>query len=381
MFFGIFLIYRNIYPNPRNWYDHYLYLSKSLIQGRADIPNLPLFYHDKLEFNGKTFIPFPPGASFILVPLILIDKGITQQQASILIGSIDITLIYFLLKRFTDKKNSLILSIFLGLGTSFFWSSVVGTTWFFAHIVAVFYLILSLLLLFSTDKKSFKKTGITLFLSGIFFALAGLTRYPILASGLFFVFYLWRDKLKLLAFLSGTFFFIPIQFYYNFLRFGSIFESGYTKIYDIYTKLNYTYSIERILFPTSPHFNYFDIRAVPYHIYTFLFMPPDKGFKPSPYGMGILFTSPLLFISLIPKFKTNFEKIIYFSMIPTIFLIFCHYAQGWVQFGYRFVLDFIVFLMIILALKFKLTKLNLLLILISIVVNFWGVSWAINLGW
>lgn len=374
------MIYKNIYPNPRNWYDHYLHLSKSIIQGRVDVPNLPLFYHDKLEFNGKTYIPFPPGASLILIPLILIKEGITQQQASILIGSIDITLIYLLLIKFTNKKNSILLSIFLGLGTSFFWSAVVGTTWFFAHIVAIFYLTLSLLLLFKTNTKSFKKTWIILFLSGIFFALAGLTRYPILASGLFFVIYLWKDKSKLIAFLFGASFFVPLQIYYDFLRFGVFFESGYTKIYEWYTNLGYAYSIERILFPTLSHLNYFDLRAIPYHIYTFLFMPPE-GFRPSPFGMGILFTSPLLFLTLIPKFKTKLERNIYFSIIPTVFLIFLHYAQGWVQFGYRFVLDFIVFLMIILALRFKPTKFNLLLILISIIVNFWGVIWAINLGW
>ena len=68
------MIYKNIYPNPRNWYDHYLYLAKSFINGHVDIPNLPQFYHDKLEFKGKTYIPFPPGASLLLVSFIALKR-------------------------------------------------------------------------------------------------------------------------------------------------------------------------------------------------------------------------------------------------------------------------------------------------------------------
>lgn len=359
---GTFLIYKNIYSNPRNWYDHYLYLTRSLIQGRVDIPNLPPFYHDKLEFGGKIYIPFPPGASFILIPFVFFKENITQQQISILIGAIDVTLIYLLLLNFTSKRNSLLLSVFFGFGTSFFWSAVVGTTWFFAHIVAIFFLIISLLFYFKQKH----------FWSGIFFALSALTRIPMIMAGIFYLLQLVKNKYKFLIFLSGAFIFIPIFFYYNFLRFGNIFETGYEKVY-----LQYSGQKVSIL----KNFGYFDYRNIPLHLYTFLVMPPNKDLKPSPYGMGILFTSPILLIALKPKFKKGIElKAItaaLFCAIPS----FLHYAQGWVQFGYRFILDFIVFLMIILALRFKLSKFNLFLILISVVVNFWGVLWAIELGW
>ena len=97
LFLGTFLVYKNIYSNPRNWYDHYLYLTKSIIQGRVDIPNLPSFYHDKLIFDDKTYIPFHPGASFILIPFVFLNENITQQQTSIFIGAIDIVLIYLLI--------------------------------------------------------------------------------------------------------------------------------------------------------------------------------------------------------------------------------------------------------------------------------------------
>lgn len=376
---GCLVIYKSIYTNPRNWYDHYLYLAKSLIQGRVDIPDLPQFYHDKLEINGKNYIPFPPGASFLLLPFILVNNSITQQQVSIIIGALDVALIYFLLLKFTSVKKALFLSVFLGFGTSFFWASVVGTTWYFAHIVAIFYLTISLLLHFSNKH----------FLSGIFFALAALTRMPLVVSGVFFLLELWPKKKGLVTFLFGASVFLPILLSYDWLRFGIFGETGYYKIYEQYINSSYPYTIVQLIFPNAPYFGYLDVRNIPLHLYTFLFMPPNinlydgvlKEIVPSPFGMGILFTSPLLFIALKPKFQSIFERNLYISAIVSAIPSFLHYMQGWVQFGYRFVLDFIVFLMIILALKFKFSKLTIMLFLISILVNFWGVSWAIKLGW
>lgn len=164
------------------------------------------------------------------------------------------------------------------------------------------------------------------------------------------------------------------------MRFGNVLETGYEKVYKQYSGIKVS---------ISENFGYFNYKNVPLHLYTFLIMPPNisvveglvKDLRPSPFGMGILFTSPLLFIALKPMFKKGIEL----NSITTAFLValpsFMHYAQGWVQFGYRFVLDFIIFLMIILALRFKPSKFNIILILISVLVNFWGVLWAIELGW
>ncbi len=379
LFLGSFLIYKYIYPEPRNWYDHYLYLTKSFLVGRVDIPDLPTFYHDKLEFEGKTYIPFPPGSSILLVPFVYIYQTITQQQVSILIGALDLVLMYILLLNFTSRKNSLLLSIFLGLGTSFFWSAVVGTTWFFAHIVAIFFLTLSLI--FHFNKRDF--------VSGILFALAALTRMPLVLAGIFYLFSLWKNKKRFLFFLLGAFIFIPSLFTYDYLRFGNPFKTGYNEVYLQYAGSDYPYTIKQIINPGTRVNGYFDIKNLSMHLYTFLLMPPDininkgivRDLKPSPFGMGIIFTSPLLFLALKPKFKRGLELSLILTSCIVAIPSLLHVMQGWVQFGYRFVLDFIVFLMIILAIRFKPTKLNILLILISVIVNFWGVSWAIQLGW
>lgn len=349
-----------------------MYLARSITQRRVDLPDLPQFYHDKLEFEGKTYIPFPPGASLLLVPFVFVDKNVTQQAVSIIIGAIDISLMYLLLLKFTSKRNSVLLSVFFGFGTSFFWSSIVGTTWFFAHVVSIFFILISLILHFKEKH----------FLSGAFFALAALTRIPMIIAGIFYFFELFKHKKKFILYLLGAFLFVPIFLYYNFIRFGNVLETGYEQVYKQYIDSGLKVSI-------TTNYGYFSYKNIPAHLYTFLFMPPDieindgilKSVRPSPFGMGIIFTSPLLLMALWPKLRKGIELESFVTALLCALPSFFHYAQGWVQFGYRFVLDFIVFLMMILAIRFKPTKLNLFLILISVLVNFWGVMWAIQLGW
>lgn len=374
IFISVFLIYKFIYPNPRNWYDHYRYLAGSFLAGRLDVPNLPTFYQDSFKYQGKKYLPFPPIPALVLVPIIAVGKSVTQQQVSIIIGVINAVLVFLLLKKFTNPKRAFLLSIFFASGTVAFWSAIVGTTWYFAHNTALMFFLLSLIVF--KDKKYA--------LSGFLFSLAVLSRLPIFAGIIFYLLELKKDKINLLKFLSTAIICIPIVFFYNWLRFGGIFHSGYVEIYKSYLGMGYPVSFFQVIFPNFPNFGYFDVRNIPLHIFTFLFLPPlIKGgvLLPSPYGMGILFTTPLLLVAMLPPFKKGLEKNLFRGFIAIAFLDFLHYAQGWVQFGYRFLLDFLPFLLIILAIRFKPKKLYLLLFGISIAVNFWGVRWAIKLGW
>ncbi len=380
LFIGTFLIYKNIYPEPRNWLDHHLYLAKSLMTGQVSVDNIPEFYQDVNSFDSHKYLPFPPGAAFALIPFIIFKSDISEQFVSIILGAINVAAVFVLLKKFANLKNAVMLSVFLAFGTVHFWVSLVGTSWNFSHIVSFLFLTVSILL-------SLKSNKFSAFGSGVFFALAGLTRLTVITGGLFFLINYRKNKINLLLFLIGASIFIPVFFGYNYLRFGKFLETGYLNIYDKYVNGGYAYSIQRIWFPDSRQPKYMDFKSIPYHLYTFLIMPPEVielnvfRSKPSPFGMGILFISPLLFL-VFKKFSRNIVEVqAWLGIIPIALLTFCHYAQGWVQFGYRFSLDFLPFLMLILALKFKPTKLNIFLGIVSIFMNYWGTNWAIKLGW
>jgi uncharacterized membrane protein len=64
-----------------------------------------------------------------------------------------------------------------------------------------------------------------------------------------------------------------------------------------------------------------------------------------------------------------------------------YYSQGWVQFGYRYMLDYMPFLLILTALGFEdyqsptATKVKIAMVTIAIVAGFWGRHWATQFGW
>jgi hypothetical protein len=343
--------------------------------GRVDVPDLPDFYQDKFELDGKIYTPFPPAPALFLAPIVNFFPDITQQEVSIIVGALNAVLVFILLSKFTSTQNSFLLTLFFSFGTVAFWSSMVGTTWYFAHNVAVLFLLLSLI--------SFKERRD--FLSGIFFAIAVLCRYPILVGGIFYALELVKERKRLFLFLAGAFLAIPTQFLYDYLRFGSFFETGYVKVYESYIHGSYPFTFMQLINPTAPYFGYMDLRNIPLHLFTFLLYPPiiDQSLRvtPSPYGMGIIFTTPLLLLALKPLFTSSLERNLFIGALAIALTEFMHYAQGWVQFGYRFSLDFMPFLLIILALRFRSTAKQLMLLAISVFANTWGALWAIKLGW
>jgi len=373
LFTTVLGVYYFINPKAKNDYDHYFYLVKSFLSLRVNLTENAEFYHDTVRKGGKTYAPFGPAPALFLMPSVLLSKPFTQQEVSIILGAINIALIFLLLSYFTSLKKAFLLVLFLAFGTVYFWSSIIGTVWNFAHLSAIFFLTLSLLLHFN------KKDG----LSGIFFALAILSRYPVIGGGLFFFFQLLRERSRLIKFLLGlSLVLIPTQLTYNWLRFQNLFEMGYVEIYQRY--VNSGFSLSPVSFYKP--FGYMDIRNIPLHLIVFLLYPPQINLitnliKPSAYGMGILFTSPLLLWALIPNFKHQLQKHLFLGVLGIAFFDFMHYMQGWVQFGYRFALDFMVFLILILAIKSKPKGWVLILLIIwSITVCTWGVVYDLKFG-
>jgi hypothetical protein len=70
-----------------------------------------------------------------------------------------------------------------------------------------------------------------------------------------------------------------------------------------------------------------------------------------------------------------------------------HFSQGWVQFGYRFSLDFAPFLLVAVALGTErflgpreerhAGRLAVVIVLVaaSVAIQAWGIAWARTLGW
>ncbi|MEJ7747792.1 MAG: hypothetical protein WKF56_00720, partial [Candidatus Limnocylindrales bacterium] len=114
---------------------------------------------------------------------------------------------------------------------------------------------------------------------------------------------------------------------------------------------------------------------------------------PSDIGMSILLTSPA-FVLLIPALRRFGRSRLVtgatLAVIPIVVFNLMHFSQGWVQFGYRFSNDAVPFALVLVALGFErlvrrgptwATPLAVGLVVVSVAINAWGVTWGNLLGW
>jgi len=221
-----------------------------------------------------------------------------------------------------------------------------------------------------------------LFLIGLFIGAAYLARLPTILSVIFVLIFL-REK-----FLTGksirqdnliNFFFLiagllPALIFnslYNFSRFGRFDDYAYT----LYLNLN-SLAVKQSVFPHG----FFSIQYIPERIKDILFSFPvftihPPFIVPSLYAMALYIVTPAFFLILLASFK---KRLIYASLITFLIIlipILMKGGNGFTQFGFRYSLDFLPYLLILTASGFK-NRFNFYsksLIVFSILINLWGV--------
>jgi hypothetical protein len=111
---------------------------------------------------------------------------------------------------------------------------------------------------------------------------------------------------------------------------------------------------------------------------------------PRDIGMSVVLTSPayLLIGGSIRRYgRSRLVSGAFLVILIVAIVNLMHFSQGWVQFGYRFSLDFLPWALILVALGFDrlrsttATAIGVLLIALSVGVNLWGVVMGNQLGW
>ena len=103
--------------------------------------------------------------------------------------------------------------------------------------------------------------------------------------------------------------------------------------------------------------------------------------------MSLILTSPAYLLA-IPALLAGRSRLVAGSFLAVVAIAvvnLMHFSQGWVQFGYRFSNDFVVFALPLVAVgmarRGKAGWLAIGLIAVSIAVNAWGVAWGNILSW
>jgi hypothetical protein len=368
-------------------YHYFVPLADALLHGRLYILEKPPWLNELIPINGKFYVIYPPMPAILLLPQVAISGlNANQTLASVFWGSLNVSLFYLLMRRLTDNtKLQIWLTLLLGFGTIHWYLACIGKAWYFAQIASFLFLTLAIYETFTKRRP---------FLIGLLIGASFWCRLPTILSLPFFLIMLsekWLRRSSNSSFLEeinltpllklglGVSIFVILNFAYNYIRFGTPFDIAYS----IQAKA------EPWLYPKG----LFSISYIPRHLWIFFLKPPVFTSKspfvvPSLTGMSILITTPTFIYSIFAG-RNKLALACWSAIIPIALLEFTHGGVGWIQFGYRFAMDFYPFLLILTALGMKstlgtdsnLTREHKLVICISILVNLWGVLWINKFGW
>ncbi len=341
------------------------FIHKDLFLNPYGLPN-----GDYVDFHGRQYLYFGPMPSIILIPFVLVS-GKNFPQMTLSVTSLIFTFIgiFLLSRKFKFSKiNSFWLANFFVFGTVLYFVGLVNISAYVAQAVAVPFVIFAFLEYFGKRRW---------FLVGILVAAAGATRITLFGSASFFILEIIRQKnlnwqKSIVYFLIPIIFCISVLGYYNLRRFHSVFDTGYTRNITTLNKEGDNHAI-----------GFFSIRHLPANLYALLFMGPEPLKQPNLYfvlrfpylkangdGLAIWYTSPLFIYLLFAKRK-QFTLTIAAAIIVLLLPSILYSGIGTSQYGYRYSLDFIPLIFVILIASFegKLPKFAKVLIAYGIIFN------------
>ncbi|MEK7550597.1 MAG: hypothetical protein AAB535_02330 [Patescibacteria group bacterium] len=353
-------------------YDYFTRLSSSFLQGKYYLSENPHWLSELVPGpGGRFYVIQPPMPAILSFPFVyFFGKNFEQQYLAHILGAGIIILtmaISYKLKK--SYPLAIFFGIMIGFGSIVWYLSATGSVWYLGQVSAAF---LTTAALYESLNKRRS------FLIGIFLGSAFLSRlHTILSLPLFLYLLANKDWFKKYFYLGlGILPFVLFNFYYNFIRFGTVLDKGYFLIPGIYSEpwfskgmLNIAYIPEhlKILFLKLPNF----FNHPPY-------------IQPSWYGLAIWITTPVFIFAFWSPIKENLTKMLWLAVILIFILVALRGGTGWTQFGYRYAVDFYPFLTLLTIKgieKVGLKKYHWILLFIGVVVNLWGVIWINKFGW
>ncbi len=440
-------------PGSDRIYNHFVWQALAFLDGRAAIdwpvPGFPQGndwmqdVYPLSELTGEptgALLPFPPLPAILLMPFVAIWGLATDIRAvSVVLGAIDVGLAWWALGRLRVSRTvRLATTIFFGFGTVFWYAAQLGTTWFFAHVAAVTFLLLALGVALGGDPVAdaevdeapapadLVRTGLAQlrrplalidgrqFFVGLLFGIACTARLTVVFGAPFFMFVGGGGSWVRRSVSAGLGASIPVGLLlaYNLATTGHVLHPGYEYQYEKeasgYQILGY-----------NPDWSIEDPRYLPQNVEIFFLSTPalfpDHALDafgqegdalcaasnaqrgpfdaacpiavPRAIGMSILLTSPAYLLAGWALFRHRSRLVAgaWLAILLIALVNLMHFSQGWVNFGYRFSNDFVVFALPLVAVGLSrrggVRLLGVALIAASVAINLWGVTWGNILGW
>jgi hypothetical protein len=326
----------------------------------------------KQSVSSTPYVSFPPFPALLMVPGALISgRDANDTIPTLLVAALILPLCLLVLRRlraagFSARSiaDDLWLVLLLGFGTVLFFSSVQGKVWFTAHVVGV-----ALALVYAWASIEAKRPII----AGLALGAAALTRTPMAFMFPLFLLEAWRisggDRrafwIRSAKMAAPVVAFAALAMAFNAARFGSPFEFGHS-----YLDVRQQAQIEQ--------FGLFSYHYLARNLAVgFTLLPDLLGRYPfvqiGGHGLALWFTTPVFVYLLWPRKRPAIHRTLWITVacvaVPTLF----YQNSGWFQFGYRFSLDYTVFLVMLLAIGMRpLTRIGKSLIVVGILINLFG---------
>lgn len=375
--------------------NHYVHLAASFLSGQLGvIGNHPPGTNDWACFDTALddvcsssafahttetqhwYVSFPPLPAVLILPFVAIwGTDVRDALVWALYAGLAPALLYVLLRDMSERGSSqrsarenLTLTAMFAFGTVFFFVAVQGTVWFAAHVVAC--CLVPLYLLFALEGRRPALAGLAL--GGLF-----LTRPPMAVllgivllvellrtcrradapeipsaddAGIarrlraFFAGVSWRDVGKKLAIFAGpVLVLVGIAVAMNEARWGRAAEFGHRYLVigwhgriDRWGLMNYHFVAKNLAIFTA---------SLPW------LSVHEPYVRVSGHGLALWVTTPPLLLVLFPKNRVDARMVgLYLSAALILVSDLMYQNSGWIQFGYRFSLDFMILLIALLAL-------------------------------
>lgn len=398
---------------------HFVLLASAILHGHLWLDPLRAAHlGDITPYAGRYYVSFPPMPALLLLPFVAIaGPTFNDTLFSVALGALDVGLCYLLIRRLgapgfagpgitVGRTAAIVVALTLGLGTVLFYSAVTATVWYLAHVVAVTFLLLYLCECAGQGRP---------LVACLALAAAFLARTPAVFGLIFWCLLALRDaptRARLVALLPR--FAAPLAvaaaflLWQNQVRFGSPFDFGYFKMHiagQLAPRLSAHGQFSRAFLPDNlkallldpPHVSLLNlpvwltiIGGPPglLHMFTSRVgrsLPFPITFDP--WGTGLWAVSPVLLFALRLPRQPNVLLWLaaWLSAGAVAIPDLLYYNTGWGQYGYRFLLDFAPFLMLLLAMSLRrplalsARALFAILLAISIFSNYLGARWFLHL--
>ena len=358
----------------------FFYLADAFLHGRAWLEARP-GVNDVIVSGGHYYVPFAPFPAIALMPIVAVLGAVgadaVESGINAVLAACGVGLCWMLLGRIGVERlrDRFALTVLFGFSTQILWVTARGGVWHTGHLVATILTFICLIEVWG---------GRRAWLIGLLAGAAFLTRAPLAFAVPFYALMLtdrpnswsarssvpWRRWTGLaLGVLPSIVFF----FAYNQIRFGTPLESGYA-------------------LATLPAFlevqrekGLFSLAHLPMNLDYFLIHLPFPiaefpYFRPDGLGLSVLLTSPGLLFAIRADWRDRRAWWLLGAAVIVLIPTLLYYGGGWVQYGYRYFLDSVPFVIALCGMavvhECRIGRLWLALIAFGTIVMAFSVYWA-----